>query len=184
MFNGVGYNFYLFQNLRLNDKLALGVDLNYAPSYDYVNWVHRIGNQAIFSRYDRNTVENSFDVKYSFTNRMGLTLVTRHYWSDRRNKDFYMLNNDGRLSPYTGPAIKNVDRNYNVFNIDLVYTWQFKPGSELSITYKDAAETNETFYSKRYNRNLDHVLSSPQNNSLSIKLLYFIDYLDLLKKKK
>jgi hypothetical protein len=184
MFNGVGYNFYLFQNLRLNDRLALGVDLNYAPSYDYVNWVHRIGNQAIFSRYDRNTVENSFDVKYSFTNRMGLTLVTRHYWSDRRNKDFYTLNNDGNLSPYTGPAIKNLDRNYNVFNIDLVYTWQFKPGSELSITYKDAAETNENFYSKRYNRNLDHVLSSPQNNSLSIKLLYFIDYLDLLKKKK
>ena len=115
---------------------------------------------------------------------MGLKLIARHYWSDRRNKDFYTLNNDGRLSPYTGPAIKNVDRNYNVFNIDLVYTWQFKPGSELSITYKDAAETNENFYSKRYNRNLDHVLSSPQNNSLSIKLLYYVDYLDLLKKKK
>ena len=80
--------------------------------------------------------------------------------------------------------MQNVDRNYNVFNIDLVYIWQFSPGSELSITYKNAAETNERFYTERYGRNFDRVLSGPQNNSLSIKMLYFIDYLNLIKKNK
>lgn len=184
MFDGIGYNFYFFQNLRLSDKLALGLDLNYAPSYNYTNWVGFNGNQSVFSRYDRNTVENSFDAKYSFNNKMGINVGVRHYWSDRRNKDFYALNQVGGLNPYTGPALQNVDRNYNVFNIDLVYTWNFKPGSELSVTYKNASETKEKFYTKRYNRNLDNVLSGPQNNSLSIKLLYYIDYLDLLKKKK
>jgi hypothetical protein len=124
------------------------------------------------------------DAKYSFSNKMGIQFGVRHYWSDRRNKEFYALNNKGGLNAYTGPALQNVDRNYNVFNIDLAYVWQFKPGSELSITYKDAAETNDKFLTKRYNRNLDNVLSTPQNNSLSIKLLYYIDYLDLLKKKK
>jgi hypothetical protein len=184
MLNGVGYNFYLFQNLRLSDKLALGLDLNFAPSYNYVNWVGFNGPQSVFSRYDRNTVENTMDAKYSFSNKMGIQFGVRHYWSDRRNKEFYALNNKGGLNAYTGPALQNVDRNYNVFNIDLAYVWQFKPGSELSITYKDAAETNDKFLTKRYNRNLDNVLSTPQNNSLSIKLLYYIDYLDLLKKKK
>jgi len=184
MFDGVGYNFYFFQNLRLSDKLALGLDLNFAPSFNYVNWAGRNGNQPVFSRYDRNTVENSMDAKYSFSNKMGINFRVRHYWSDRRNKEFFALNQSGYLDKYNGPALTNADRNYNVFNIDLVYIWQFAPGSELSITYKDAAETNEQFYTKRYGRNFDNVLSSPQNNSLSIKMLYFIDYLNLVKKKK
>ncbi|MES2417566.1 MAG: DUF5916 domain-containing protein [Bacteroidota bacterium] len=184
LFDGINYNFYFFQNLRLSDKLALGLDLNFEPSYNFANWVGENGNQAVFSRYDRNTVENSLDAKYSFNNKMGINLGVRHYWSDRRNKDFYVLNTSGTLDPYTGPALQEVDRNYNVFNIDLVYVWQFTPGSELSITYKNAAESNELFYTKRYTRNFDHVLSGPQNNSLSIKVLYYIDYLNLVKKKK
>ncbi len=183
MFNGEEYNFYFFQNYRVSDKLRFGLDLSYAPSYDAVNWVAFNGAQSVFSRYDRNTVENTMDAKYSFSNKMGFQLGVRHYWSDRRNKDFYGLNSDGTLSAYSGPALTNVDRNYNVFNIDLAYVWQFKPGSELSITYKDAAETNEKFLTKRYNRNFDKILSGPQNNSLSIKILYYIDYLNLVKKK-
>lgn len=184
LFNGEGYNFYFFQNLRVSDKLAFGLDLNYAPNFNYVNWVAANGAQAIFSRYDRNTVENSVDAKYNFTNRMGINFRARHYWSDRRNKEFYVLNNEGRLDDYNGPLLQNTDRNYNVFNIDLVYTWQFAPGSELSVTYKNAAENNERFYTKRYTKNFDNIISGPQNNSLSVKVLYFVDYLDLIKKKK
>jgi len=184
LMDGLSYNFYFFQNLRVSDKLAFGLDLNYQPSYNFVNWVALNGNQSIFSRYDRNTVENTMDAKYSFSNKMGINLGVRHYWSDRRNKDFYTLTTNGRLAPYTGESLKNVDRNYNVFNIDLVYLWQFSPGSELSITYKNAAETNERFYTKRYGQNLDNVFSGPQNNSLSIKILYYVDYLDFAKKRK
>ncbi len=183
LMDGVSYNYYFFQNLRVSDKLAFGLDLNYQPSRNFVNWVAINGNQSIFSRYDRNTVENTMDAKYSFSNKMGINLGVRHYWSDRRNKDFHTLNASGRLDPYNGPALQNVDRNYNVFNIDLIYIWQFSPGSELSITYKNAAETNDRFYTERYGRNFDRVLSGPQNNSLSIKMLYFIDYLNLVKKK-
>lgn len=184
LFKGGNYNFYFFQNLRVNDKLAFGLDLNFAPSYNAVNWVAAQGAQAIFSRYNRNTVENSMDAKYSFSNKMGINLRVRHYWSDRRNKEFFVLNSAGRLDAYNGPALQNVDRNYNVFNIDLVYQWVFAPGSELSITYKNAAESNEMFYTARYGRNFDKILSGPQNNSLSVKVLYYIDYLNLIKKKK
>ncbi len=89
----------------------------------------------------------------------------------------------GELSGYTGTPLKEVDRNYNVFNIDLIYTWQFAPGSELSVTYKDVSENSENYYTKRYFSNLDKTLSSPQHNSISIKVLYYIDYLDIGRKK-
>lgn len=184
LFKGKMYNFYFFQNLRLNDKIAFGLDLNFNPNYNYVNWVTAQGDQAIFSRYDRRTVENSFDAKYTFTNLMGITVVLRHYWSDRRNKEFYLLKPDGNLANYEGAPLTGTDRNYNVFNIDLIYTWQFAPGSTLSLSYKDAAETYDTFYTQRYNKNLSGILNAPQNNSLSVKVLYYVDYLDLKKKRK
>jgi hypothetical protein len=183
LYNGKYYNFYFFQNLRFNDKISIGLDLYYEPSYNLVGWVGFNGNQTVFSKYNRNTVENSFDAKYSFNNKMGVNLRVRHYWSDRRNTDFYNLNTSGTLSDYNGPALSAVDRNYNVFNIDFIYTWQFAPGSELSITYKDLAENNENFYTKKYKNNLENILSGPQNNSLSVKMLYYIDFLDLRKKK-
>ena len=184
LMKGKEYNLYFFQNLRLNDKLSFGLDLNFNPNYNYVNWVTAQGDQAIFSKYDRQTVENSFDSKYSFSNKMGLGVVMRHYWSDRRNKDFYLLNNEGGLNAYQGAALTGLDKNYNVFNIDLIYTWQFAPGSELTLSYKDAAETSSNYYTRKYTTNLDGILSAPQNNSVSVKVLYYIDYLNLKRKKK
>ena len=184
LFGGKSYAFYFFQNLRINDKLSMGLDLYYEPSYNFVAWAGFNNKETVFSKYDRNTVENSADFKYSFTNRMGINARVRHYWSDRRNTDFYKLMPDGALSAYTGSPLKDVDRNYNVFNIDLIYTWQSAPGSELSVTYKDVAESSQNYYTKRYFSNLDRTLSGPQNNSLSIKVLYFVDYLDLKRRKQ
>ena len=66
----------------------------------------------------------------------------------------------------------------------LSYIWTFAPGSELSVNYKDVSERNEDFYTKKYTNNLGNVLSGPQNNSLSVKVLYYVDYLDLKKKRK
>jgi len=183
LFNGKGYDAYLFQNLRLNDKISFGLDLSYQPRYNYAGWVGNSGTDIIFSRYDRQTVENSADAKYSFSNKMGINFRVRHYWSDRRNKTFYLLEENGALTPYTGEALAGTDRNYNVFNIDLIYQWQFAPGSELSIAYKNAAESSENSYRKKYTQNFDYILSGPQNNSLSVKVLYYIDYQDLKKKK-
>ncbi|MBY0245958.1 MAG: carbohydrate binding family 9 domain-containing protein [Sphingobacteriaceae bacterium] len=182
MFNGVRHNAYFYQNLRLNDKIALGLDLRYTPQYNYVNWLTSLNNTSIFSAYDRHTVENSADIKYSFSNKMEIMGRMRHYWSDRRNNAFYILKNSGDLDAYTGEPILNKDKNYNVFNIDLVYTWRFALGSELNITYKNAAETHEKFFTKQYAQNLDNIWNAAHNNSLAIKLLYFIDYLDLKKK--
>lgn len=178
---GIGTGFY--QNYRVNNKLSFGTEIMIEPRYNYVNWVGKnSSNEIIFSRYDRNTVESILDVKYAFTAKMGLNLRGRHYWSDRRNKSFFLLQDDGNLQPNPGTEFVNQHVNYNVFNIDMVYSWQFAPGSELSLTYKDVAEDYETLNREGYGRNFGRVISRPQNNSLSLKVLYYLDYLQLKKK--
>lgn len=178
---GLGTGFY--QNYRVNNKLSFGTEVMVEPRYNYVNWVGKSStNETIFSKYDRNTVESILDVKYAFTAKMGLNLRGRHYWSDRRNKSFFMLQNDGNLQENPGTEFINKHVNYNVFNIDMVYSWQFAPGSELSVTYKDVAEDYETLNREGYGRNFGRVIGRPQNNSLSFKVLYYLDYLQLKKR--
>ncbi len=181
---GVIWNTYLFQNWRVNDKLALTLETGYSPSRGLLNWLTKANNGSIFSSYDRETVENLFYVKYSFNRKMGLTFIGRHYWSDRRNKAFYKLNSQGGLDLLEQDTYTSMNRNYNVFNIDMVYTWQFRAGSELSIAYKNAGELSEQDIRKGYSRNLREVLSEPQNQTFSVKLLYYIDYLQFKKNKQ
>lgn len=183
-FNGFGYGTGFYQNYRLSNKFSIGTELSLEPRYNFAGWLGQSStNEIIFSRYDRNTVESSVDAKYAFSSKMGLNVRARHYWSDRRNKDFYVLTGEGDLQRHDGNEFANRHVNYNVFNIDMVYSWQFAPGSELSLAYKDASEDFENQNRRGYMRNFSRIIGLPQNNRLSLKILYYLDYLQLRKKQ-
>lgn len=182
-FDGFGYSAGAWQNYRISNKLSIGTELTLDPRFDYAGWLGQSSNgDIIFSRYNRNTVEARLDAKYAFTSKMGVILRGRHYWSDRRNKEYYLLEENGDLSPHAGTGFTNAHVNYNVFNIDMVYSWQFAPGSELSVTYKDLAEDYELTTREGYGKNFGRIIGLPQNNSLSFKVLYYLDYLQLRRK--
>lgn len=182
-FHGVGYTMGFYQNYRVKNRLSLGIDLNMSPQYDYSAWLGiSKAKEIIFSRFDRKTVESKFDVTYTFNSNMGVLLRGRHYWSNRNNKEFYFLRDDGELQSHNGAEFKGTHTNYNIFNIDFIYSWRFAPGSELSFAYKNVAEELEDKNRHGYVQNFDRVLNSPQNNNLSLKILYYIDYLQLKKK--
>jgi hypothetical protein len=90
---------------------------------------------------------------------------------------------DGSLSPNESFR-ENVDQNVNFFNVDMVYTWQFAPGSFLNLVWKDAAFSSEDRNESRYVRNLNNILDSDHNNNLSLKVIYFLDYLQLKKRTR
>jgi hypothetical protein len=182
-FDGKGYDLGFYQNFRINNKFSVGNDFSYQPRFNYAGWVGSDANgQTIFSRFDRQTIENTIDAKYSFSTKMGISLDVRHYWSNRQNKEFFALANDGNLNPATG-VDNNFDVNFNTFNVDMNYTWQFAPGSELTVTWKEAALASDNQIIKGYDNNFNHIFNTPQNNSLSFKVLYYIDYLQLKRKR-
>jgi hypothetical protein len=140
----------------------------------------------IFGQRDIVTVENTVTTRYLFKNDMALSVTARHYWSRGHYKQYYFLLDNGALQPdpdYTGRE----DFNTNFFNVDLSYSWQFSPGSTFIITYKNQIVRDpypvtdvETGYN--YRRNLDLALNHPQTNSISLKVLYYLDY-QYFKKK-
>jgi len=63
----------------------------------------------------------------------------------------------------------------------MVYTWQFGPGSFLNIAWKNAAALFDQDVDEKYFNNLGNTLQNPQQNTLSIKVIYYLDYLKLKK---
>lgn len=102
----------------------------------------------------------------------------RHYQSTVKYEDFYSLRPDGRLNPNT-TFNENRNTNVNFFNVDMVYTWQFAPGSFFNLVWKNNTFTENDKSDTAYFLNLKEVLKSDQNNNLSLKVIYFIDYLRL-----
>ncbi|MEO1436134.1 MAG: DUF5916 domain-containing protein [Bacteroidota bacterium] len=142
----------------------------------------------IFGRRDRRTVSNTFSGVYNLSPNMWITLRVRHYWSQAEYSEFFLLNEDGTLADHTYTGLDSEgaaqhDQNFNAFNVDMVYRWRFAPGSEISVVWKDAiTEFNQNVQNGYFN-NFGETLGRNQNNLLSIKVLYFLDYLYLKKKK-
>ena len=138
---------------------------------------------VIFSRRDLRSVENTVSIKYNFTNKMGLTMRTRHYWSKVSPVQFYELNTEGDLVTPTTPYTKNRNQNYNYFTVDMVYTWQFAQGSFINVVWKDIGENFSRNFERNYFKNASNTISGNQFNSLSLRVIYFLDYLTLKQKK-
>lgn len=180
--HGRNYNFDIGNIYRFNDKFSLGQNISLIPSYNNAGFadIDAAGN-IIFSRRNRNTVDNRLNAKYNFNKRTGITFTARHYWSTVKAKQFYTLQNDGSLvnnNTYNG----NADRNLNLFNIDMVYTWQFAAGSFVNLVWKQSIYNNSGKANEDYFKNLDRTFTTAQNNNLSLKIIYYLDYLKLKKK--
>jgi hypothetical protein len=62
-----------------------------------------------------------------------------------------------------------------------MYSWQFAPGSTISIIYKNAIESDAALSELNFFRNIEDTFDMPKTNSISIKILYYIDYLNVRK---
>ena len=100
---------------------------------------------------------------------MSLSLSARHYWSKGEYNDFFLLNSSGDLSQINVTDKQAYDFNSNYLTIDLVYNWQFAPGSSFLITYKNLISSESIRNNSDYLSNLSQTISDPQHNSISVK---------------
>ncbi len=170
--------------MRFSDRLSVTLDLQYQKDLNSNGWVFtddsaEPGPEIFFGRRDVQTISNVLSVRYIFSTRTSLTLRARHYWSQANYLSFNRLEDKGSL---TGSAfIDGMDINFNAFTADLQFVWYFAPGSEISVVWKNAISRIDDRLLYSYFHDLDRTLSAPQANSLSVRVLYYLDYLYLKK---
>lgn len=179
----------LSPRFRINDKFSIvngnsfkseQHNIGYAKAYEDKK---ALTKHILFGDRSITTVSTTISSAYIFNERSGLTLNMRHYWSRVDYDKFYELTKDGLLQPTTKEQQEYTssisDINYNTFNLDLVYSWRFAPGSELRVVWKNFIKDEVNEIENRYFDNMSRTFSIPQNNNFSVKLLYFIDYISL-----
>jgi Domain of unknown function (DUF5916)/Carbohydrate family 9 binding domain-like len=187
------YKLDLSSRYRFSDKFQLSITFN--REFDKGNWgySHRDTVSTLIAGYNdpliafRLVKTNNLigSAQYNFTPRMNWTIRMRHNWTSVVNRSFHKLKADGDWSDIA--FVNNRNRNFNVFNIDMFYTWDFKWGSRLTLGWKNALGSNVTldpYGYKNYTKNLGQVFSNPHSNEVTLKIVYFLDYLDLKKHKR
>ncbi|MCA1756190.1 MAG: carbohydrate binding family 9 domain-containing protein [Bacteroidales bacterium] len=169
--------------VKLSSRATVGVDLSYNRQINDAGYVATdyTNGDIWFGKRDNSTISTTLNGAYIFTADISLTFRLRHYWSRADyNGEYYLLGNDGLLNP--AAYSENHDYNYNAFNIDMVYTWRFAPGSELSVVWKNSiyAGADRIYY--ELGENLTHLFDSDKMNSISLKVLYYLDYQNLKKR--
>lgn len=189
-------NSYTFSpRFRFNDKLfgVISIEQNFTKGYLGYAVPFGIpayqGNEIVFGKRNQTNTISSINLTYTLTNRMGITFRLRHYRSAVDYSSFYFLNSDGTLQANSldgldENGISAYNENYNAFTIDFGYRWVFQPGSEMSVVWKNSIFADDQYYSASYFSNARTMFENAPLNSFSLKVLYWLDYNSLKRKKK
>jgi len=121
---------------------------------------------------------NAISGQFNITDKMSFNLQVNHYFSTVNYRDFYLLENAGKLNEYTYDAFDDEgnsihDTNYNFFTINGVYTWRFAPGSDLIVSYK--SNLTKSSESQSYFDNVAILGDFYRSSGLNLKALYYLD---------
>jgi hypothetical protein len=180
--NSRGFEVELSPIVRLNDHFMFNLASSYEKNTNDYGFAGKEGDEVIFGNREIYVNENSFSSKYLFKNDVSLSLTARHYYARGEYDSFYTLLDNGRLEPATDYNITH-DFNFNSFNIDMVFSWIFAPGSSLNFVWKNEITTETDTVTGSYFNNLNDTFMEPQLNNISLKILYYIDYQRLRKSK-
>lgn len=184
-----GFFFRIGPRVQVNDKFNFSYTFDFDERIGERGYVDELempkDTLVILGRRDKQTITNSFAGAYVFSNKASLTLNMRHYWSVVDYDAFYHLQNDGGLQKEPGYS-ENVDFNFNVFNFDLVFSWNFAPGSFFNVVWKNSIlQEGDIFHDQFYSfgENIQETFRKENmNNSLSVKISYYLDYKQLFKR--
>lgn len=171
---------------RISDKLQFSASMNIVQDRGNWGWsfLSNPDGSPIIARRNVKTNTAIVSAQYNFTSRMNLNIRMRHYWSILENTNFYNLKPDGYWNEIA--FIQNQNLNFNTFNVDMFYTWDFLLGSRLTLAWKNALGSNvsiDPYTNMSYFKNFGKVINSPHSNEITLKVVYYIDYLKLRRRK-
>ncbi|MEL6537998.1 MAG: DUF5916 domain-containing protein [Bacteroidota bacterium] len=204
---GGGGNIRVRVNNKFNINYGLDYNIQGNQRGYTTRWTDGNGEeQIIFGIRDWRSLENSLRASYTFNNKMGLNLELRHYWARVQNKEMRQLDLNGDMvateyNPMVyeyadneggtykleyldpeGSLIREYnshDLNFNAMNIYLTYNWQIAPGSFVNVVYQDVLTNVSDEAYMTFIPNFRNAATAPRNQSLSVRLIYFLDYLTI-----
>ena len=186
LYEGYGYRWRISPRYRINDKISLRYVLSVRKKYNDIGFVVNDTSSSfidppvidyIFARRNTNMITNVLSSNYILNNKLDLSIKLRYHLDQVKNLEFLSLNDDGYLneSLYTGDH--NI--NYTTWTSDIAFNWRFAPGSQISLVWKNGIDNETNIITEKWHQNLEESFKLAQQNSISLKIIYYLDYLYL-----
>lgn len=173
--------FGLDPRIRFTDKFSLSYSFNYERGSGGRGYVNNVDGEILYGQRKQKTITNNINTTYNFNSFHGLSLTFRHYWS-KVDYDYalYTVLEDGSMDNTTGHNLDNLgfdpNINFGTWNLDLRYSWQFAPGSQLTALYRNSLFNFDNMSRAKYFDSLGTLLDQPIEHIFSLKVIYYIDY--------
>lgn len=171
---------------RFSDRLSLDVNWRFQDDRGQFGYAFQreANGDPIIGRRRNREVTTLISGIYNFNSRMNITLRARHYWNRVQYSRFFNVNDAGWWVDRS--FIPGQDQNFNAWNMDVFYTWDFSYGSRFIVGWKnwlsnDFPVNGEVY--KGYISNAARTMVSPHGNEFTARMIFFIDYLKLKRKK-
>lgn len=183
--NQSSFNLELEPTFRMSNQLNISAGFEYNNDKNDIGYVKRSHPDSVyFGLRQSPTIVNTLSTTYIFTNTLSLDFSLRHYWSRAiYDGEYFFLKPNGRLQTIAEDLHIN-DISYNAFTIDMKITWNFAPGSQLTLVWKNIIDNSANDLPDSYLDNISRVFDLPQINSLSVKFLYYLDYQTIQRLKR
>ncbi len=163
---------------RFSDKLSFVYSFNYNKDSNRPSFVSISNKNVYFAGRDTESVENSIRASYNFNTRQALNLSFRNFWSSATFPltEYSRLENTGNLTPVNFNPANDPNANFNIWNLDFSYSWQFAPGSEAILLYRNSIFNLNSKSEIPYVESLGDLLQEPLRQNISLRIVYFLDY--------
>ncbi len=184
LYEGYLYRWRLAPRFRLNDKISMRYILSIKKEYNDIGFItydtlplliEPPKIDYIFAKRNTNMITNVFSLNYILSNKMDLSIKVRYHLDQVRNIEYNKLDDNGYL--YESQYVGNYDINYSTWTSDIVFNWWFSPGSQLSLVWKNGIDNTENYITNHWIENLNNSFKLEQQNSISLKIIYYLDYL-------
>ncbi|MFT5238044.1 MAG: hypothetical protein ACI9M9_001646 [Flavobacteriaceae bacterium] len=164
---------------RFSEKFLVVLSSEFSKIERDFGYVEDNDTGIFFGQRERTNIENSIQASFNFDPYKAIDLSFRNFWStaDYSENIFFELNDNGSLTTVNYDTSENdPNANFNIWNLDLSFRWRFAPGSEATLLYRNQIFNFDKLSTLGYRESLNNLFDQPQQNTLSLKVTYFIDY--------
>tara|TARA_Y100001954_G_C15690179_1_gene542333 strand:- start:291 stop:1055 length:765 start_codon:yes stop_codon:yes gene_type:complete len=194
LYSGYEYSWRLSPRYRFTDKLSMIYVISIRNKFNDFGFVPDLeidGNisdsENFFALRNTYMITNVLSGSYIINNKMNFSFKIRYHTDQVENLKFRKLDSNGYL--YESNDIDeinisdNKNINYSTWTSDISWSWWFAPGSQINIVWKNGIDNTNDNIQNNWFDNINDSFSILQQNSVSLKIVYYLDYLYLKKNR-
>jgi hypothetical protein len=171
---------------RFSNKVSMSVSHQQEAETNYIvnSGLKETNGDPIVGFVDFKDFTTTLSGIYNLTGKLNFNFRLRHNWSYVPYRSFANVDEEGNTIPR--PFIPGLNENVNFFNVDAFLSWDFKLGCNLTVGYKNWIGDNLAIDGVKYSRylnNFSKTFDEYHGNEFTVKLIYFLDYDQLARKK-